>query len=155
MEINPLNPQIESHKKIYEALESETNENFSDDNLSPHVVKRSAFTHQQMEGDFIIPTPESVVLEEDYYSDSDNDLFDFFAKKTVSTKSTQKIHIEVAVFFDEAGYRTFAPYLKYDENRLTNMLLAYINAVRKIYKLLIILALIKYFRFKPCIIIQV
>lgn len=118
-------------------MERETNENFNDDNLSPHIVKRSAFPHQQMEDDLLIPVPEIVVLEEDY-SKSDNDLFDFYARKTASPKSSQKIHIEVAVFFDEAGYRIFAPYLKYDENRLTNMLLAYMNGVKKIYKLLIV-----------------
>lgn len=37
---------------------------------------------------------------------------------------------EVALFFDEAGYKIFAPYFKYDDSKLRDMLLAYMNGVR-------------------------
>lgn len=36
---------------------------------------------------------------------------------------------EVALFFDTAGYNIFAPYFGYDERRLRDMLLAYMNGV--------------------------
>ncbi|XP_075215105.1 A disintegrin and metalloproteinase with thrombospondin motifs adt-1-like [Lycorma delicatula] len=41
--------------------------------------------------------------------------------------------LEAAMFFDEAGYKLFAPYLKNDYHRLRNMLLAYMNGVQALY----------------------
>lgn len=41
----------------------------------------------------------------------------------------RKTTVEIAVFFDAAAYRIFAPYFDYDNNKIRNMLLAYINGV--------------------------
>lgn len=37
--------------------------------------------------------------------------------------------VELALFFDEAAYKIFAPYFDYNDKKLQNMLLAYINGV--------------------------
>jgi hypothetical protein len=42
---------------------------------------------------------------------------------------TQKLTVEVGVFFDEAAYKIFAPFFNYDSKRLQDMLLAYMNGV--------------------------
>lgn len=39
--------------------------------------------------------------------------------------------IEIALFLDEAGYKLFHPFLNYNEADLRDMLLAYINGVRR------------------------
>lgn len=69
-----------------------------------------------------LPLIKNVIYEENSKNFKEN----LSARK----RATSNINIEVAVFFDEAAYKIFAPYLKYDENRLTNMLLAYMNGVR-------------------------
>lgn len=46
-------------------------------------------------------------------------------------RSSQRPVVEVALFFDEAGYKLFQPYLHNDDKQLRDMLLAYINGVRQ------------------------
>ncbi|XP_053665612.1 A disintegrin and metalloproteinase with thrombospondin motifs adt-2-like [Anopheles marshallii] len=41
--------------------------------------------------------------------------------------------IELAVFFDEAAYKTFAPYFNYNDAQLRDFLLAYINGIQALY----------------------
>lgn len=41
--------------------------------------------------------------------------------------------VEVALFFDEAGYKIFAPYMNNDEKQMRDMLLAYMNGVSNFY----------------------
>ncbi|CAH1981328.1 unnamed protein product [Acanthoscelides obtectus] len=41
--------------------------------------------------------------------------------------------LELAMFFDEAAYKIFAPHLDYNDNRLRDMLLAYLNGVQALY----------------------
>lgn len=45
--------------------------------------------------------------------------------------ASDDLFLELAVFFDEAAYRLFAPFLNNDEAQMRDMLLAYMNAVRK------------------------
>ncbi|XP_052864441.1 A disintegrin and metalloproteinase with thrombospondin motifs adt-2-like [Anopheles cruzii] len=42
--------------------------------------------------------------------------------------------VELAVFFDEAAYRTFAPYFKHSDGALKDFLLAYINGIQALYQ---------------------
>ena len=58
-----------------------------------------------------------------------NFLLIYFQIESVSSSS--KLTLEVAVFFDEIAYKTFAPYFEYDVNQMKNMLLAYMNMVRE------------------------
>jgi hypothetical protein len=43
--------------------------------------------------------------------------------------ASDKLTLEMAIFFDEAAYRMFAPFLNNDEAQMRDMLLAYMNAV--------------------------
>jgi hypothetical protein len=46
-----------------------------------------------------------------------------------SSRATKNPTIEVALFFDAAGYQLFAPYFSGDDAKLRDMLLAYMNGV--------------------------
>lgn len=49
-------------------------------------------------------------------------------------RNTQKeLNIELAVFFDEAAYRTFMPFLNEDDEKLLAVILAYVNRIQAIY----------------------
>lgn len=43
-------------------------------------------------------------------------------------RSGQRPVVEVALFFDEAGYKIFSPYIN-DDKQMSDMLLAYLNGV--------------------------
>lgn len=60
------------------------------------------------------------------------DFTEFTYKNKRSTKE-RKLTVEVAVFFDAAAYRLFAPYYKYNDDQLQDMILAYMNAVQSLY----------------------
>jgi hypothetical protein len=49
--------------------------------------------------------------------------------KDQSTRAAKRPTIEVALFFDAAGYQLFSPYFSGDDTKLRDMLLAYINGV--------------------------
>ncbi|KAJ6646995.1 A disintegrin and metalloproteinase with thrombospondin motifs adt-2 [Pseudolycoriella hygida] len=53
-------------------------------------------------------------------------------KRKRATKE-RKTTVEIAVFFDAAAYRIFAPHFDYDNNKLRDMILAYINGVQSLY----------------------
>lgn len=44
-----------------------------------------------------------------------------------------KMTIELALAFDEPGYKTFVPYLSYDDDQVKEMLLAYVNGIQALY----------------------
>lgn len=46
-----------------------------------------------------------------------------------STRATKRPTIELALFFDAAGYQLFMPYFSGDDAKLRDMLLAYMNGV--------------------------
>jgi len=46
-----------------------------------------------------------------------------------SSRATKNPTIEVALFFDAAGYQLFSPYFRGDDVKLRDMLLAYMNGV--------------------------
>lgn len=46
-----------------------------------------------------------------------------------STRAAKRPTIELALFFDAAGYQLFMPYFGGDNAKLRDMLLAYINGV--------------------------
>lgn len=49
--------------------------------------------------------------------------------KTKRGTKERKTTVEIAVFFDSAAFRIFAPHFNYDNNKIRDMLLAYINGV--------------------------
>lgn len=44
-----------------------------------------------------------------------------------------ELTLELAVFFDEAAYRLFSPFLDGDDRRIRDMLLAYVNGIQALY----------------------
>ena len=48
-------------------------------------------------------------------------------------RNSRNLTMELAVFFDEAGYRIFSPFFRRDDIKLRDMLLAYINGVQAAY----------------------
>jgi len=46
-----------------------------------------------------------------------------------SSRATKNPTIEVALFFDAAGYKLFSPYFSGNDVKLRDMLLAYMNGV--------------------------
>lgn len=50
-----------------------------------------------------------------------------------SKTKLDRLTLEVAMFFDEAAYSTFAPYYRYDSSKITDLLLAYLNGVQALY----------------------
>lgn len=44
-------------------------------------------------------------------------------------RSVSDLTLEVALFFDEAAYKIFSPYMSYNDENLRDMILAYLNAV--------------------------
>lgn len=77
----------------------------------PHIVRR-AFLNSQDNFSATVRLPEK-----------------YSSALKVNTKRIGRLTAEVALFFDEAGYRIFAPYFDYDSEKLKNMLLAYLNGV--------------------------
>lgn len=45
----------------------------------------------------------------------------------------EKLTLELAVFFDEAAYRLFSPFLDEDDEKIRDMLLAYVNGIQALY----------------------
>lgn len=45
----------------------------------------------------------------------------------------EKLTLELALFFDEAAYRLFSPFLDEDDEKIRNMLLAYVNSIQALY----------------------
>ncbi|XP_029680560.1 A disintegrin and metalloproteinase with thrombospondin motifs adt-2 isoform X2 [Formica exsecta] len=69
----------------------------------PHVVKRSSIRTRNLE------TP----------------------KRTRATR--ERLTLELAVFFDETAYRLFSPFLDGDDEKIRDMLLAYVNGIQALY----------------------
>ncbi|XP_039276026.1 uncharacterized protein LOC120349628 [Nilaparvata lugens] len=46
-----------------------------------------------------------------------------------NVRSDQRLTLETALFFDEAGYKLFSPYFENNDDKLKNMLLAYLNGL--------------------------
>ncbi|XP_011860405.1 PREDICTED: A disintegrin and metalloproteinase with thrombospondin motifs 2 [Vollenhovia emeryi] len=53
-------------------------------------------------------------------------------RRTLDSKDSE-LTLELAVFFDEAAYRLFSPYLDEDDEKIRDMLLAYVNGIQALY----------------------
>lgn len=94
----------------------------------PHVVKRSSLSPDVVASNLFSPR---TIENPDYLlkSDTVRDL----NIEAVTNKRGSRLTIEVALFFDEAAYRIFAPYMEYDDVKLQDMILAYLNGVQALY----------------------
>lgn len=93
----------------------------------PHIVKRA-----QGSALFFEDQPS-------YYEWLDNDLMKLeetrepLEKLFKNTVQNDALTLELAVFFDEAGYNLFSPFFNRNDQEIRDMLLAYINGVQAIY----------------------
>lgn len=59
---------------------------------------------------------------------------DSFKKQSNVVETRNEIlTLELAVFFDEIAYRLFSPFLDEDDEKIRNMLLAYVNGIQALY----------------------
>lgn len=89
-----------------------------DDDLKiPHIVRRASLNPEIYHNDALPLSANRFEANQ-------------FQKERSSHRPASGIlTAEVALFFDEAGYNIFAPYLDYDDKKLHDMLLAYVNGV--------------------------
>ncbi|XP_012216430.2 A disintegrin and metalloproteinase with thrombospondin motifs adt-2-like [Linepithema humile] len=109
LKIRPLRDDFASLTSIDDlGVKEEINISFA----KPHLIKRSL----------------------QISADSSFRKFDNFKQKRRYVSSTQKkLTIKLAVFFDEAAYRTFMPFLDEDEKKLRMMILAYVNNIQAMF----------------------
>lgn len=83
----------------------------------PHLIKRSSFFNGTFEDDFLSSSFQNKKLE------------------AVKKKSRALFEptVEIGLFFDEAFYKFFAPFFEYDDEKLDNFILSYINGVQALY----------------------
>lgn len=68
------------------------------------------------------------------FADSTVNNLDKFKVKQRNVRNAEgKLTIELGVFFDEAAYRTFMPFLDEDENSLRMLILAYVNHIQTLF----------------------
>lgn len=58
---------------------------------------------------------------------------DVETKRREIRDTKEKLTLELAVFFDEAAYRLFSPFLDGDDGKIRDMLLAYVNGIQALY----------------------
>ncbi|XP_066143129.1 A disintegrin and metalloproteinase with thrombospondin motifs adt-1-like [Euwallacea fornicatus] len=106
------------------------------DKTSPHIVKKAIF-NSDLILDEVFPIAGSIWGGRNEGSlknveDISEEIFENFPEYYLQPRG-QIMTVELALFFDEAAYKIFAPYLEYSDKKLQNMLLAYINGVQALY----------------------
>lgn len=112
-EIHPIPKRLHYFFKRREALSGEdAAESFS----FPHIIRRTTVGADFLEN-------EAFPISRNFWNTSTINF------EAASHRPVGAMTAEIALFFDEAGYNAFAPYMNYDDRKLTDMLLAYINGV--------------------------
>lgn len=104
------------------------NETLFESKKIPYIIKRATTTPS-------LKIPRA--LHNDFLTSSfedDDSPFRMIRRETrASHRPVGGMTVELAMFFDEAGYDIFAPYLNNDDEQLRDMLLAYMNGVSMPY----------------------
>ncbi|EFA07053.2 A disintegrin and metalloproteinase with thrombospondin motifs adt-1 [Tribolium castaneum] len=108
LEIHPLTERLQALVK--EPLVTE-----DDDNTTPHIIKRATFVSHD---DDAFPISNHIITG---------------VREAASHRPAGALTVEVAMFFDEAAYKIFAPFLGNNNQKLQDMLLAYMNGVQALY----------------------
>lgn len=140
LEIRPLNDRLQNILRQREALVGEMLESLEE--TIPHIVKRASFQSEFLND--VFPIAGNVFYENEQIYDINKESLstfnkgkrDFFHFQTEAArgKPVGGLQLELALFFDEAAYKIFAPYLNYDDKKLQDLLLAYINGVQALYR---------------------
>lgn len=105
LEITPLRRDLASSLLLVDESHAEEEEEEQIDLLGePHLVKRS---------------PRYPIKSQHH--------------RFVRGAAEDKLTLELAVFFDEAAYRLFSPFLADDDEKIRDMLLAYVNGIQALY----------------------
>lgn len=107
LEINPLTYK----QQLQEEFENSVHNNV------PHIIKRASHSR-----------PPIFNRNPFFINDKLLGRQPFPKRKTTNNPN---LSLEVALFFDEAAYKIFSPYMSYDDEKLRDMVLAYLNAVSK------------------------
>ncbi|XP_060530217.1 A disintegrin and metalloproteinase with thrombospondin motifs adt-1-like [Cylas formicarius] len=126
LEVHPLSETLKRIRKRHAISES----TYDKQNV-PYLVKRAYFDSKAGYDD-IFPVSGNVLIQnQDIQEDFDDILANPYDYYTITRK--RRTTLELALFFDEAAYKIFAPHFNYDDSALQNMLLAYINGVQALY----------------------
>lgn len=128
LEVHPLTDRLHSMLKAKEPLISSV---FDGDVKIPHIIKRANMILHSHEDD-AFPVAGNVWDRNEYLQPTQypNDRFSFgLNHPEAASVPAGGLTLELAVFLDEAGYRIFGPHFNYDDRKLQDMLLAYMNGV--------------------------
>lgn len=106
LEIHPLTERLQALVKE-PLLEQELAYN----NKAPHIIKRASFISPD---DDPFPISNHVITG---------------LREAASHRPVGALTVELAMFFDEAAFKIFAPFLGNNDQKLQDMLLAYMNGV--------------------------
>ncbi|XP_049961994.1 A disintegrin and metalloproteinase with thrombospondin motifs adt-2-like [Schistocerca serialis cubense] len=91
----------------------------------PHIVRRAPFIAPSFAGDALPLVADREALV--------NEVSDIFEPERQRRGKASGYTVEAALFFDEAAYKLFAPFFHNSDERLRDMLLAYVNGVQALY----------------------
>ena len=111
LEIKPLNERLQN---LY-AIQEPANEWPDLNEKVPHIIRQTA------------------PLEPDVCNYIEDPLLAVKEKSDGVREDTklESLTLELSLFFDESAYKIFGPYMDYNYEKIQNMLLAYLNGVRK------------------------
>lgn len=125
-EIQPLTERLKYLLGVREPLTEENDQNgvFK----VPHIIKRSTNNNLNFENDFI----RQNVIDDNF---NENFVVEDFSENHGMFKRQAQTYpmVELAVFFDEAAYKIFAPYYNHNEAKIRDMVLSYINGVQALF----------------------
>ncbi|XP_055596194.1 A disintegrin and metalloproteinase with thrombospondin motifs adt-2-like [Uranotaenia lowii] len=135
LEIQPLNSRLRNLVPLYGS--------FLVESQKLHLIKETSFNHVINTNDLLNrqnllqPVKNSEIhllgdtLEQNNYTLDDLEVLD--DTQFSGSNRLRKLTIELGLFFDEAAYRIFAPHFDYDDVRLKDFILAYVNAIQALY----------------------
>ncbi|CAH0551239.1 unnamed protein product [Brassicogethes aeneus] len=125
LEVRPLNDRLQSVIKTREALTNDYYENLEEKN--PHIIKRATFKSEHLINDIFPITNihhKNMIKKRDFFH---------LDREASRGKPVGALQLELALFFDEAAYKIFAPYVNRDDKKILDLLLAYVNGVQALY----------------------
>ncbi|KAG7203022.1 hypothetical protein KM043_010147 [Ampulex compressa] len=93
----------------------------------PHIVKRSRLSANMESHNEIFEQRQK--LHETKTASLVSELLAKLGKR----RFDEVLSLELAVFFDQAGYDLFSPFLDHDDSQIRDMLLAYVNGIQALY----------------------
>ncbi|XP_043278023.1 A disintegrin and metalloproteinase with thrombospondin motifs adt-1-like [Venturia canescens] len=110
---------------------------YTANSASAHLVKRSAYSSSELllgtDGNGIESFYRNVVARKSENASGNDGAAMSGRTRAQGQRTTTTTTIELALFFDKAGYNLFYPFFDKSELKIRDMLLAYINGVQALY----------------------